>query len=157
MLFQSAAILLALSASFVAAAPSPVEVEVLAPSPVGAPLAKRTTHVGTGTVYLQGGNAGSCGETNPDSAIIAAIGNFWMDDESPGPYCGRLIQITNTGSNDGVGGDGNVVTVQVEDTCPSCGEGDIDLSVGAWDKLTNSAAFGTFEISWHFCNVDGQC
>jgi len=102
-----------------------------------------------------------------------------MDDESPGPYCGRLIQITNTGSNDGVGGDGNVVTVQVEDTCPSCGEGDIDLSVGAWDKLTNSAAFGTFEISWydssfelilvvrilltdtflprHFCNVDGQC
>lgn len=103
-----------------------------------------------------------------------------MDDESPSPYCGRLVQITNTGSDDGVGGAGNTLVVQVEDTCMSCGEGDIDLSVAAWNDLTDSAPWGTFDISWYvglhpseeqeekhlltviassrkFCNVDGQC
>ncbi|MCJ1480405.1 hypothetical protein MMC06_000560 [Schaereria dolodes] len=111
-------------------------------------LAKRVTHNGEGTVYTQQGGTGSCGQKNPDSAIIAAISNYWQDGESPGPFCGRKVQVTNTGSNDGVGGAGNTVTATVEDTCPSCDENHIDFSVGAWDKLTNSAPFGTIDISW---------
>jgi hypothetical protein len=71
-----------------------------------------------------------------------------MEDESPGPFCGRLIQVTNTGSNDGVGGKGNSVIARVEDTCPSCDENHVDFSVGAWNKLTNNAAFGTIDITW---------
>lgn len=43
MKFQSLTILLAFAASLVAALPNPVEAEVLAPTPVEAPLAKRTT------------------------------------------------------------------------------------------------------------------
>ncbi|MCJ1305034.1 hypothetical protein MMC08_007847 [Hypocenomyce scalaris] len=113
------------------------------------PLEKRVTHTGTGTVYLQEGATGSCGEKNPDSAVIAALSNYWMEGESPSAYCGRKIRVTNTGSNDdGVGGAGNVVVVTVEDTCESCGEGDVDFSVGAWDQLTDRAAYGTFEASW---------
>lgn len=43
MYFRSLAILLAFSAALVAAVPNPVQAEVLAPTPVEAPLAKRTT------------------------------------------------------------------------------------------------------------------
>ena len=32
-----------------------------------------------------------------DSAEIIALSNYWQDNESPGPFCGRKIQITNTG------------------------------------------------------------
>lgn len=85
---------------------------------------------------------------NPDSAIIAALSNYWMNEESPSPYCGQQIVVTNIGSDDGVGGAGNSITVTVADTCPSCDETHLDLSVGAWNSLTNDAAYGTIEIDW---------
>ena len=85
---------------------------------------------------------------NPDSAIIVALGNFWMNGEYQAPDCGRTIIATNTGSNDGVGGAGNSIRATVADTCESCGEGDVDFSIGAWNALTNNAPFGTFDVSW---------
>ena len=106
-------------------------------------------HVGTGTTYDQEGAAGSCGNYNSDSSVIAALGNYWMQGEYKSPYCGRYIKATNIGSNDGVGGDGNVVDVLVQDTCESCGEGDVDFSLGAWNELTNYAEPGTFTVSWY--------
>jgi len=122
-----------------------------APTPVGPALAKRTTHTGEGTIFLQGGAPGSCGHVNPDSAFIGALSNFWMDDESPNTsFCGRTINVQNVGSTDNVGGEGNTVTITVADTCPSCTENHIDLSEGAWNKLTNNAEFGTIEIAWNF-------
>ncbi|MCJ1356560.1 MAG: hypothetical protein MMC33_006555 [Icmadophila ericetorum] len=148
MLAKNFIAILAAAAGLATAIPAGSLTEREPASPVFPALAKRTTHSGRGTVYLQEGGTGSCGETNPDSSVIAAISNFWMDNESPGPFCGRKIKATNTGSNDGVGGAGNTVIVTVEDTCPSCGEGDVDFSVGAWDQLTNSAAYGTFDVTW---------
>lgn len=71
-----------------------------------------------------------------------------MNDESPSQYCGSQIQVQNVGSDSGTGGQGNTLTVTVADTCPGCGQGDIDFSVGAWNILTNNAAPGTFEINW---------
>jgi hypothetical protein len=63
--------------------------------------------------------------------------------------CGKQVRITNVGSDDGVGGAGNSVTVIVADTCPGCPSAQsIDLSVGAWDVLTGDAAYGTIEIEW---------
>jgi hypothetical protein len=71
-----------------------------------------------------------------------------MKGESPSPYCGRQIQVTNVGSDDQVGGDGNTLTVTVADTCESCGPDDVDFSLGAWDILTDNAAPGTFDAQW---------
>jgi hypothetical protein len=71
-----------------------------------------------------------------------------MNNQSPSPYCGRKVQITNLGSNDNVGGAGNTVVVTVEDTCPGCDENHVDLSVGAWNTLTGHAEFGTVNIEW---------
>jgi len=101
---------------------------------------------GIGTIYLQGGAAGSCGAVNPDSAMVAALSPSFMSGGSSN--CGRKIKITNTGSNDGVGGSGNAITVTVADTCPSCDQGHLDLSEGAWNALTGNAAYGTVNISW---------
>ena len=72
-----------------------------------------------------------------------------MSNLSPAPLCNRQIRATNTGSGDNVGGRGRSVTVTVKDTCPECDENHLDFSVGAWNILTNSAAFGTIDISWH--------
>lgn len=47
-----------------------------------------------------------------------------------------------------VGGAGNVVEVVVVDTCPSCDEGHLDLSVGAWNTLTGGAYPSQVGISW---------
>lgn len=90
-------------------------------------------------------------------ASINILEFLGMKDESPGPYCGRQIKATNKGSDDGVGGSGRSVTVTVKDTCPSCDENHLDFSVGAWNALTDNAAFGTINIEWHVLHpVDKQ-
>ena len=68
-----------------------------------------------------------------DSALIIALSNYWQDNESPGPYCGRKIQITNTGGGQDNNGVGNVVVATVEDTCPSCDETHLGKS-DAWEE-----------------------
>jgi len=75
-----------------------------------------------------------------------------MNGEYKSPLCGRQISVTNIGSNDGVGGAGNAITVLVQDTCEACDETHLDFSVGAWNALTNSAPYGTIEISWVSAN-----
>lgn len=64
------------------------------------------------------------------------------------PYCGLLLHVTNTGSNDGVGGAGNSIVVQVADTCEACDENHVDFSLAAWNHLTGYAAPGTIFITW---------
>jgi hypothetical protein len=63
----------------------------------------------------------------------------------------------------------------VDDTCPGCDENHLDLSVAAWNKLTNGHGYSQVGITWyvpsssfemfplaytvnrHFCNANGQC
>ncbi|MCJ1329164.1 hypothetical protein MMC10_005842 [Thelotrema lepadinum] len=115
-----------------------------------APLAKRTDHNGPATYYYQDGVAGSCGNYNSDSAYIAALSPYWMNQ---GGFCGRTISITNNGpSGSGNNGVGKTVTVTVADTCPGCDENHLDLSTGAFKALTggNLDPPGEFNIVWHF-------
>lgn len=125
----------------------------------GASLESRVTHCGEATYYTQGGAAGSCGQVNPDSSKIVALSNYWQDNESPGPYCGRKVKITNEGGGQGNPGQGTVVIATVADTCPSCDENHLDLSEGAFEALTggNLDPPGEFNICWNFCSTSGQC
>ncbi|KAL9104867.1 MAG: hypothetical protein Q9163_000253 [Psora crenata] len=93
------------------------------------------------------------------ASMIIALSNYWQQNQSPGPYCGRNIQITNTGGGQDNNGVGNVIVATVADTCPGCDENHLDLSHGAFQALTggNLDPPGQIDISWHFCNVDGQC
>jgi len=113
-------------------------------------LGLASVSTGRGTVYDQNGVAGSCGWTNPDDAIIAALSNSYMHGMFKSPYCGRKIQVTNVGSNDGVIGAGRTLTVTVADTCEGCSRGDVDFSHGAWNYLTDNSTAGTFEAQWSF-------
>ncbi|KAL6903917.1 expansin module family protein [Trichoderma evansii] len=154
MFAKTAVIVLAAASSLVSALPSSEPPSRV----VSAPLAKRTDHWGVATVYDQMGGYGSCGQKHADSDFIAALTPSWQGSSYPPKYCGRKVFITNLGSNDGVGGAGNTVTVTVEDTCPGCQSADsIDLSRGAFSSLTNGATTGTANIVWHFCNTNGQC
>lgn len=83
--------------------------------------------------------------------MTVAISNYFMDNESPAPYCGKKIKLTNVGptTDESIGGAGNSVTVTVEDTCPGCNEGHLDLSVAAWETLTNNALYSVVGISWY--------
>ncbi|KFY68818.1 hypothetical protein V496_00773 [Pseudogymnoascus sp. VKM F-4515 (FW-2607)] len=105
------------------------------------PNEKRITHDGIGSVNPNPtGALGSCGVSSPDSSMTVAM-------------------ITNTGptTDNSVGGTGNTIIVTVQDTCAGCDENHVDLSVAAWNLLTNGHEFSVTGVSWHFCNVNGQC
>ena len=101
------------------------------------PLYRRAdgSYSGEGTFYTVG--LGSCGQTNSDTEMVAALSSSLM---SSGDKCGKQLTATSdTGS----------VTVTAVDTCPSCGEGDIDFSPAAFEKL-GSLSEGRISIQWSF-------
>jgi len=99
-------------------------------------------------VYTQDGLAGSCGIVYNDDAFIAALGNTWMNGEYISSECGRQIRVTNLGSFYPVGGEGNSIIVTVMDTCSTCDEDHIDLSIAAWNALTDDTEFGLLNVEW---------
>ena len=110
---------LALATSFVAAAP-----------------AKRDGGSGQATYYYQNGNAGSCGQYNSDDTPIVAVNSAQMYDG----LCGSPVWIQYNG---------NTIQATVADTCPTCSYGSLDLSVGAFNELTNGdMAAGEVPIQW---------
>jgi len=83
---------------------------------------------GIATYYLQNGNAGNCGNYNPDSALIVAL---YTGVYGSGEYCGKTVTLKNTSN-------GNTVTATVADSCPSCSQnGNIDCSEGTFKALTD--------------------
>ena len=67
--------------------------------------------------------------------------------------CGRRIKVKNTGHwvDKSIGGKGNIIYPIIVDTCVGCQKAPgahLDLSVGAWNKLTNGAQFSNVAISW---------
>lgn len=46
--------------------------------------------------------------------------------------------------------------MMVTDSCPECHVGDLDLSYGAWDKITGGAGHSRFKAEWKFvdCPAD---
>lgn len=111
----------------------------------------RHSHDGRATVYYQQGGTGSCGHTHTDGSQIVALPTYWWKTYGQGYFCDRMIRMTNTGpdGDNSVGGEGNVVLAKVADTCPGCQRSnDLDLSVGAWDALTNYAAPSVVGTHW---------
>lgn len=73
MLFKSVAVLLALTASFVAAAPNPATATLVdAPTPVAAALAKRTTYVSPQLIHS---------DTNTSAATSAKVLSSYKKEE----------------------------------------------------------------------------
>ncbi|CAO3671656.1 unnamed protein product [Rhizopus stolonifer] len=97
------------------------------------PIQKRESMSGDGTFYEVG--LGSCGNTNSDSELVAALSSSLMQS---GSYCGHSITINSAGKS---------VIVKVVDSCPGCAQGDVDLSPTAFRKLA-SLDKGRISITW---------
>jgi expansin (peptidoglycan-binding protein) len=69
-------------------------------------------------------------------SLYAAVGPAAYDGAAA---CGACLEVT---------GPAAAITLEVTDLCPECAPGHLDLSPGAWDAVTGSAAPGVAEISW---------
>ncbi|KZV72789.1 barwin-like endoglucanase [Peniophora sp. CONT] len=85
---------------------------------------------GSATFYFQGGAAGSCGNVNPDSALIVAV----QAQSYNAANCGRQVRVTNTQN-------GRSVVATIADRCPTCqnNPNSLDLSQGAFDAIADEA------------------
>ncbi|GAN09433.1 riboflavin-aldehyde forming enzyme [Mucor ambiguus] len=106
-------------------------------APAASKLQARSSMSGDATYYSVG--MGSCGKTNSDGEMVAALSEKLMGTGADGSYCGKSITLTSKG--------GKSVTVKVVDSCPGCGEGDVDLSPSAFKKL-GSLDQGVIPITW---------
>lgn len=94
---------------------------------------------GQATYYDVG--LGACGVTNTNSELIAAINVDQFGSQSNGnPICGKQATLYYQGKS---------VTVTVQDKCPGCSYGDIDLSPAAFKALADES-LGRIPITWHF-------
>lgn len=96
---------------------------------------------GFATFFYQGGNAGACGNRNPDSAKVAAL---QTSEYANGAHCGKQIKIFRADNPS------KSVLVTVADECPSCVNSEsIDLSVGAFTAIATEAE-GMVAIKWEW-------
>lgn len=94
---------------------------------------------GQATYYDVG--LGACGVTNTNSELIAAMNVDQFGSQSNGnPICGKQATLYYQGKS---------VTVTVQDKCPGCSYGDIDLSPAAFQALADES-LGRIPITWHF-------
>ncbi|KAI9314487.1 RlpA-like double-psi beta-barrel-protein domain-containing protein-containing protein [Dichotomocladium elegans] len=97
-------------------------------------LERRKEYWGYGTFFNVG--LGSCGMESVDSDMVVALSFSHMQSGA----CGRRIKATSSRGS---------ITCTVVDTCPACGENDIDFSPAAFEQIGDPAA-GRVSIHWTF-------
>ncbi len=102
----------------------------------------QSTHTGKGTYYGYGGG-GNCSLPMPASTVLTAAIN--AADYNGSQACGAYIEVTNLNTM-------QTVVVRIDDQCPGCGVGDVDLSEQAFAKISPLGA-GVIPIRWKY--VDG--
>lgn len=102
------------------------------------------TFSGEGTFYGYGGG-GNCSFANPTSPVYTGAMNELQYDTAM--TCGACVEVT--------GSRGSLV-IRIEDKCPECKFGDIDLSEEAF-PLIDDKIKGRVPITWKFvpCSVQG--
>lgn len=100
------------------------------------------TFSGDATYYDVG--LGACGVTNTDSELIAALNveqfNQFGSMSNGNPVCGKTATLHYQGKS---------VTVTIQDKCPGCAYGSLDLSPAAFTQLADKS-LGRIQITWSF-------
>ena len=99
----------------------------------------QSTHTGRGTFYGYGGG-GNCSFPMPGSAVLTAAMN--AADYNGSQACGAYIEVTNLNTQ-------QTVVVRIDDQCPGCGVGDVDLSQEAFAKIS-PLGVGQIPITWKY-------
>jgi expansin len=99
---------------------------------------------GEGTYYDADGTGNCSFDPSPEDLLVAAMNQVDYDGSAA---CGACVRVD--------GPDGSV-TVRIVDRCPGCGEGGVDLSPQAFERIAELSA-GRVPISWRYvpCEVDG--
>ncbi|KAL9548632.1 hypothetical protein MBANPS3_005587 [Mucor bainieri] len=100
-------------------------------APAASNLQARSSQSGDATFYAVG--LGSCGETNSDDEMVAALSSSLMGG-SNSDLCGKSITVKSASGS---------VTLKVVDSCP----GDVDMSEAAFKKL-GQLDEGRIPITW---------
>ncbi|GAA5899432.1 RlpA-like double-psi beta-barrel domain-containing protein [Sporobolomyces salmoneus] len=99
-----------------------------------------SSYSGKATWFTQNGQPGSCGKWNNDNTPLVAMSQAMVG--SMGNKCGSWVTIKNTSN-------GKTVKALVQDTCPGCSWGSLDLSLDAFKAIGNLDT-GVLPISWSF-------
>ncbi|MEJ2621382.1 MAG: expansin EXLX1 family cellulose-binding protein [Candidatus Thiodiazotropha sp.] len=105
-------------------------------------LADGSEHRGEATFYGYGGG-GNCSFPLPTGILTAAMNASDYDNSSA---CGGVIVVTNEDT-------GLSVTVRIDDQCPECAPGDVDLDQDAFAQIADIAT-GRIPIRWHYLAND---
>lgn len=120
-------------------APIPSKTTSSAPVTIGT---DSKTFSGDATYYDVG--LGACGVANDNSEFIAALNVDQFHEfgsmSNGNPACGKTATIHYQGKS---------VTVTIQDKCPGCAHGDLDLSPSAFEQLSDKGA-GRIKMTWSF-------
>ncbi len=104
--------------------------------------ADSSTHTGKGTFYDYSGG-GNCSLPVSTTTLTAAMN---ATDYANSAACGGFIKVTNNDT-------GLSVTVRVDDQCPECAPGNVDLDQDAFAQIANLAT-GIIPIRWQYVAND---
>jgi len=100
-------------------------------------LQSRTTYVGRGTWYdVDTSGEGACGKWNNNNQPIIAMNHVQYNRN----ICGKWITLKNTKN-------GRTARGYVEDMCPGCPKGGVDMSPSLFEQLA-SLGTGVVTVSW---------
>ncbi|KAI8344039.1 RlpA-like double-psi beta-barrel-protein domain-containing protein-containing protein [Chlamydoabsidia padenii] len=103
------------------------------------------TFKGTATWFLpasEGGSTGACGpKENNHSYIVALNRPQYGNTSKKSKHCGKKVRIT---------GPKGSVTATVNDACPECKFGSLDLTPVLFKKVVGNMNKGVGKIKWHF-------
>lgn len=97
---------------------------------------------GTGTWFIpatEGGSTGACGPQENNNELVGALNApQYGDMSSKSSWCGKKVKVTSGGKS---------VIVTINDACPECAHGSIDLTQAAFKQLGNLGT-GVLPITW---------
>lgn len=99
-------------------------------------------HTGEGTFYSYSGG-GNCMLPVPADIYTAAMN---AKDYTNSKACGGVIVVTNQDN-------GMSVTVRIDDQCPECAPGDVDLTQQAFEQIA-APVTGRIPVSWKYIAYD---
>ncbi|KAI8885500.1 hypothetical protein K501DRAFT_127688, partial [Backusella circina FSU 941] len=98
---------------------------------------------GIGTFFhpaTEGGSTGACGpDENDDSDIVALNAPQYGDMSSKSSWCGKKITIK---------GPAGTATAKINDACPECKHGSLDLTPNLFKKIVGDEEIGEGDITW---------
>jgi len=112
---------------------------------LGTPCAGAEERAGIATFYDFADGSGNCGfPATPNDLMVAAMNHV---DYAGSAACGTCVRIDGADAS---------VDVRIVDQCPDCGEGHIDMSPQAFERIADPA-LRRVDIQWRYiqCPVSG--